>query len=115
MPYLFSGGVLNIEDEPRLKDGILWVPLRKLGEAIGGTADWVSPNHVAVLYLNQHIATFTVGEDSVDVDGTKIQLQAAPFVESGETWVPVRFFEKGLNYTLKADPPNGIVDLTPPG
>jgi len=39
-----------------------------------------------------------------------VTLQAAPFIEDGETWVPVRLFEK-LGYALTADPQNGIVDL----
>ncbi|PQV65459.1 Copper amine oxidase N-terminal domain-containing protein [Abditibacterium utsteinense] len=111
MPYMLNGELLEIEGEPRLQDGTLWVPLRKLGGALGGKADWISENRVAALYLNDHVATLTIGDNTADVDGEQFELQAAPFVESGETWVPVRLFERGLGYTLSADPQSGIVDL----
>jgi hypothetical protein len=112
MPYMLNGELLNIGSEPRLQDGTLWVPLRKLGTSLGGSADWISPNHVAVLYLNDHVITLTIGDPTVDIDGERAELQAAPFVEDGETWVPVRLFERNLGYQLSADAPNGIVDLT---
>ncbi len=114
MPYMLNGGVLDLASEPRLQDGTLWVPLRKLGSALGGNADWIAPNKVAVLYLNNQIVTLTIGDKIADIDGSQVELQAAPFVENGETWVPVRLFERGLGYTLSADPENGIVDLTSP-
>ena len=113
MPYIISGEMVELGSEPRHQDGILWVPLRKLGQALGGKADWVAPNQVAVLYLNDKIITLTVGDKTADVDGERRELQGAPFVEEGETWVPVRLFES-LGYNLTADAPNAIVDLSVP-
>ena len=112
MPYMLNGEMLEAGGEPRLEDGTLWVPLRKLGTALGGNADWLAENKVVALYLNDHIVTLTVGDHTADVDGEQFEMQAAPFVENGETWVPVRLFERGLGYSLSADPKNGIVDLT---
>lgn len=114
MPYMLDGEVLEMASEPLLQNGTLWVPLRKLGNALGGNADWIAPNQVAVLYLNEQTVTITIGDKTADVDGEQFELQAAPFVEDGETWVPVRLFERGLGYTLSADPQNGIVDLNSP-
>lgn len=113
MPYMIGGELVEIGSEPRHQDGILWVPLRKLGHALGGNADWVAPNQVAVLYLRDRIITITIGDKTADIDGERRELQGAPFVDDGETWVPVRLFES-LGYTLSADAQNGIVDLTPP-
>ncbi len=113
MPYMIGGEMAEVGTEPRLQDGTMWVPLRKLGQALGGNADWVAPNRVAVLYLNGQIITLTIGDQTADVDGERRELQGAPFVEDGETWVPVRLFES-LGYTLSADPQNGIVDLSVP-
>jgi hypothetical protein len=114
MPYVLNDEPLEIGSEPRLQDGTLWVPLRKLGEALGGKADWISPNHVAVLYYGERIATLTIGDTTADVDGERFELQDAPFLEGGETWVPVRFFERGLGFTLSAHPQSGTVDLKSP-
>lgn len=112
MPYMLNGELLEISGEPRLEAGTLWVPLRKLGAALGGNADWIAENKVVALYLNDHVVTLTVDDKTADIDGEQFELQAAPFVESGETWVPVRLFEHGLGYSLNTDPQSGIVDLT---
>lgn len=113
MPYMLNGELVSVASEPRLHDGTLWVPLRKLGHALGGTVDWEPTTGVAILYLNDHIATFQNGAASVNFDGQDMALQAAPYVEDGETWVPVRLFESVFGYSLDADPQNGIVNLTP--
>lgn len=112
MPYMLNGELLDVATEPRLQDGTMWVPLRKLATALGGNVDWESSNDVAILYLGDRVATIQAGQTAADVDGSAYQLQAAPFEEGGETWVPVRFFEDALGYTLTADPNNGIVDLS---
>jgi hypothetical protein len=113
MPYMLNGELISVASEPRLDSGTLWVPLRKLGHALGGTVDWEESSGVSILYLNDHVATFQAGAASVNFDGELIDLQAAPYVEEGETWVPVRVFEKAFGYSLVADPQNGIVELTP--
>lgn len=111
MPYILNGNSVDL-GEPRLQDGTLFVPLRKVAQALGGSADYEPSTNTAILYLNDQIATFSVGESSVSLNGSSVAIQAAPFVEDGETWVPVRFFEGVLGYKLNADPQNSIVELS---
>ncbi len=91
MPYILNGQPAAVA-EPNLKDGTMWVPLRALSEALGGNADWDPDNRVAIVYLGANIATLKIGDATADVNGEKSQLQEAPYLEDGETWVPVRFF-----------------------
>jgi len=111
MPYILNGETLDINSEPRLQDGVLFVPLRKLATALGANVDFEPTTGTAILYISDQIATFTNDQKSVDLNGSEVPLNGAPFVESGETWVPVRFFQT-LGYKLDADPQNGIVDLS---
>ena len=112
MPYILNGEMAAIDGEPRLEDGVLFVPLRKLAGSLGATVDFEPSTGTAILYISDQIATFTNGEKSVNLNGSEVPLSGAPFVESGETWVPVRFFESALGYKLSADPQNGIVELS---
>ena len=112
MPYMLNGDLLTVSDEPKVEGGTMFVPLRQLATALGGKADWEPSTGTVILYLNDTITTFKNGEKAVDVDGTSFELQAPVAVDNGETWVPVRFFERALGYTLVADSQNGIVDLT---
>ena len=104
--------MVSIEGEPRLQNGTMFVPLRKVAQALGGTADYEPSTGTAILYLNDQIATFTSGQSSVNFNGTQMALTGETFVEDGETWVPVRFFQSTLGYTMNADPQNGIVELS---
>lgn len=111
MPYILNGESVDM-GEPRLDNGTLFVPLRKMAQALGGSADYEPSTNSAILYLNDQIVTFTNGQNSVSLNGASVPLQAAAFVEDGETWVPVRFFEGVMGYKLNADPQNGIVELS---
>ncbi len=111
MPYILNGEAVEL-GEPRLENGTMFVPLRKLAQALGGSADYEPSTNTAILYLNDQIVSFTNGQNNVSLNGSNVSLQAAPFVEDGETWVPVRFFESVMGYKLNADPQNSIVELT---
>lgn len=114
MPYTFDGAPQDIASEPELKDGTMWVPLRAVAGALGATADWDSSNGVAILYLGERIVTIKIGDPSIDISGSPFQLQAAPYVESGETWVPVRLFSEALGYNVGVDLGSKTVDITTP-
>lgn len=114
MPYSIDGQTLNLAKEPQLKDGTMWVPFRSLGEALGGNVDWDPDTRTAILYLDSRIVTAKVGDPVVNMDGTEITLQAAPYVDDGETWIPVRFFNEALAYGITVDLGTNQVDLTSP-
>ena len=112
MPYILNGDLAEISGEPRLENGVLFVPLRKLATALGANVDFESSTKTAILYMGDNIATFANDKSSVNFNGTETPLTAAPFVEEGELWVPVRAFESVLGLKLNADPQNGIVELS---
>ncbi len=114
MPYTLDGSALSIAEEPNLKDGTLWVPLRAVGEALGAKVAWDPDSQVAIVYNGPYIYTVKIGDESVDVDGQKLDLQAAPFTEGGDAWVPVRFFERPMGYTVNADWQTKKVDIVNP-
>ena len=112
MPYILNGQMAEIAAEPRMQDGAMFVPLRKVAGALGATVDFEPTTGTAILYMSDQIATFSNGHNTVNLNGNDIALTGAPFVEDGETWVPVRFFESALGFKMNADPENGIVELS---
>ncbi|HVF85792.1 MAG TPA: copper amine oxidase N-terminal domain-containing protein [Abditibacteriaceae bacterium] len=115
MPYTLNGNTLNIAEEPNNKDGTLWVPLRAVSEALGAKVDWDQDNRVVIVYNGPYIYTVKIGDANVDADGVKVALQAAPFEQGGDSWVPVRFFERPMGYHVQADWQTKQVDITNPG
>jgi hypothetical protein len=114
MPYIIEGENVIIRHEPQLKDGTLWVPFRALGQVLGGNVDWDPDGRVAILYLNDHIVTTKIGDATVNMDGEDYELQAPPYLDDGDTWIPVRFFNQPLGYQLEFDLKNNLVKLTSP-
>ena len=114
MPYMLNGDLLDISREPQAGNGTMYVPLRDVVAALGGKVDWEPSNGVAIVYINDKIATLQSNENTVDVDGEKTELQAHPWIDNGEMMVPVRFLENPLGYGLNADATNLIVSLTSP-
>ena len=114
MPYIINGEEASIRHEPQLKDGTLWVPFRSLGQALGGNIDWDPDGRVAILYLGDHVITAKIGDATVNMDGENYELQAAPYLDEGDTWIPVRFFNQPLGYTLNFDLQNNLVNLSSP-
>ena len=114
MPYTFEDASLEVSAEPQIKDGITWVPLRSVAQAMGATVDWDPDNRIAILYLGDRIATFKIGTPSADVDGTPVELRAAPYLDNGDTWIPARFFEQGLGFGLQVDAQQNLVRFSNP-
>jgi hypothetical protein len=89
----------------------MWVPLRSVAQALGAKVDYEPTNGVALLYHGDEVVTVKVNDANVDVSGTTHTLQAAPFVENGEAWVPVRFFQSVLGANVNVDIESRIVDI----
>lgn len=111
MPLTIDGNSVSGAD-PVLKDGTMWVPLRTTAQALGASADWESSNQVAILNHGGNLVTIKAGDASIDVNGSPLQLQAAPYVENGQTWVPVRFFADALGLNLNVDTDSKSVDIS---
>lgn len=110
MPYTINGQSANIA-EPINKGGTMWVPFREIAKAVGGSVDWDADNRVAIGYFGSNMATLKIGDPTADINGEKTELQEAPMLQDGETWVPVRFLNL-LGYNVAVDPQTSSVDLT---
>lgn len=114
MPYTFEDASLQVSAEPQIRDGITWVPLRSLAQSMGANVDWDPDNRIAILYLGDRIATFTIGDATANVDGAPVELRAAPYLDNGDTWIPARFFEQGLGFGLQVDVEQNLVQFSNP-
>jgi hypothetical protein len=114
MPYTFEDVPLEVSAEPQIHDGITWVPLRSLAQALGANVDWDPDNRIAILYLGERIATFTIGNATASVDGQSVTLRAAPYLDNGDTWIPARFFQQALGFGLQVDNQRNLVQFSNP-
>ena len=106
MPYIVNGTSYDFP-APQLTDDTTFVPLDKVANTVGCYVTWDNLAKVATVELDE--LKYRVMEDNPKVelpDGSMVELQAAPYVEDGSMWVPVRFFEKVLHCTIAVDGDN---------
>ena len=102
MPYKVDG--IEIEDiaEPTLGEGTTFVPLANVAQSLGGYADFDHVAKVAKIELGAYVVLVQADNPIIDVNGTAVELQAAPYIDVDTMLVPVRLFEK-LGYGLQVD------------
>ena len=97
MPYVINGQQQEIQ-EPVERNGRHFVPLAAVVETLGGTVTWDNSGKAASAAIGQWTAHVRDGDTTVDVNGQKVTLQDAPYVENGTMYVPWDFFHWAYGY-----------------
>ncbi len=76
-------------EQPIIIDGVTYLPIRAMGEALGVDVAYDSKTQKVTL-KGEETVVFTVGENTYTVDGEGFTTNAKPFVKLGRTYVPVK-------------------------
>jgi Copper amine oxidase N-terminal domain len=115
MPYTIQGEAVSLNEEPRIIQNRLYVPLAEVVERLGGRVDWDNNNKVATAAIGQWNATIRMADRNVDVSGTPVTLIADPLVDQDVMYVPASFFHDAFGYTVDVDPGSRQVSIALPG
>lgn len=99
---------------PEVAGGRTMVPVRALVEAMGGEVDYefADQKDSVRLFIDKYTINFTIGgttavrhtrgTDTGEADKT-IEMDCAPYIKGGRTYVPVRFIAEALGYEVGWD------------
>ncbi len=73
------------------------VPIRAIVEAMGGTVGWDNSTQQITLTAKGSTVNMWVGKKEITVNGVKREIDVAPLIQNGRTYVPVRFSAENLN------------------
>ncbi len=73
------------------------VPIRAIVETMGGTVGWNNDTQQITLTANGNTVNMWIGKNEITVNGVKRNIDVAPFIKNGRTYVPVRFSAENLN------------------
>ena len=93
---------------PVIENGRTLAPVRAVAEALGAEVAWDSQTREITISKDDIFVRMAVGENVAYVNGTRIQLDAAPQIINDRTLVPVRFIAESFNLTVDWDG-NGIM------
>lgn len=102
MPYNVNGSMVELA-EPVETDGTTFVPIADLTNALGGYADWDNDAKVARIEIGDKIGHVHNDDPIVEVNGSKSDMKAKPYIVDGVLWAPVRVLRDGYGLTLSVD------------
>ncbi len=106
-----DGAYLSFDDAaPMSINGRTMVPLRELAEYLGCQVEWQAPSTIKITGYDGTV-TMTVNSSKYLEGSVEKQMDVAPFVKDGRTYVPVRFICEYFDYEVEWDPEYQIVDL----
>lgn len=73
------------------------VPIRAVVEAMGGSVSWDNSTQQITLTANGNTVNMWVGKKEITVNEIKREIDVAPIIQNGRTYVPVRFSAENLN------------------
>jgi hypothetical protein len=103
MPYVLNGQNVSIGEEPTVKNGRNYVPLEDVVRNLGGNVTFDNASKTASATIGQWTANVQMDNPVVDVSGTRVTLQDAPYIENGTMYVPWSFFRDAYGYQVEME------------
>ena len=93
----------TLDAPPMIVNGVTFVPLRFIGEALGAEVTWSPALQVVFLVKGSSRIQLTVGSKLAIIDGRITQLLEAPRIQNGRTMVPLRFISEAFGADVTWD------------
>ncbi|MFO7172765.1 MAG: stalk domain-containing protein [Bacillota bacterium] len=115
MTILVNGQGLRLDAGtglPEIANNRTFLPYRAVAEALGATVDYDPQTRTVTATRNGVTVQLRIGEAQATVDGRAFTLDAAPYVKSGRTMVPLRFLAESFGATVEYLPPTAGLGAT---
>lgn len=98
---------------PVIRNGRTMLPARLVAERFGCTVEWNGETQEIIIKKDtEELVRFTVGSQEAKVFGVRpFKLLAAPFIENGRTYVPIRELSEAINADIYWNAEEKTVDL----
>lgn len=93
--------VLSRDSWPELVEGRTMLPIRTLAESIGAEVRWDQESQSVTLVRALRSMTFQIGSSVTHWGGRPLELEAAPYVREGRTFLPARCFLEQMEQTVE--------------
>jgi N-acetylmuramoyl-L-alanine amidase len=114
---MIDGREIATDVPPVIINGRTLAPARAVFEALGGDVYWdeaASPAVVRVSYSGISL-TLTIGSATATVNGAEAIMDEPARILNDRTLIPARFVSESLNFTVRWDEANKIVNIYSPG
>lgn len=111
-----NGNYLAMDTEPFLYEGVTFVPIRFVSEALGAdSVSWNTGQRKAVIRQGNTSIELPVGKKYAYVNGKKVAVSQGVQLVNDRTYVPVRFVSESLDCDVAWDSSSYTVEIDKPG
>lgn len=107
-----DGKKLALSASAFAQNGVTFVPMRNIFGALHASVTWEPKTQTIIGRKGNITITLTVGQKTARINGKAVNLDAAPIVKGGVTFVPVRFISQSLGATVKWDSAANTIRIT---
>jgi hypothetical protein len=117
-PYMYVDGARKeiYREEPDvtaiLRDDRTLVPIRAIAEELGCTVNWDNETRATIIERDGTKIMLRINDNSVDVNGKKIQSDVAPQLIRGHTMIPLRIVAEALHCQVEWNKDSKTVIIT---
>jgi hypothetical protein len=99
--FFLDGQSYNTDAAPFISSGRTLVPVRYLAEALGAQINWDAATQKVTITKGGTTMELTINSTTITVNGKASQLDAAPLLVNGRTFLPARYIAEALGYTVQ--------------
>lgn len=96
---------------PIVSNGRTMLPASLLADALGGSASWQPPQTVTLYNGSPDPLVMQIGSTNYQIGNKQYTMDAAPFIQDGRTYVPVRVIAEYFDLSVMWDPDSRTVFL----
>jgi hypothetical protein len=101
--YYLGDNQNTMDAAPFISAGRVFVPVRYLAEALGAQTAWDSAANKVTISKGGTTAELIIGNDTITVNSRGTQMDAAPVISGGRTYLPARYVAQSLGFTVLWD------------
>lgn len=87
------------------------VPVRFVSESLGAKVDWNGEKQTVTVTRDNRTFTLTINQQTADVAGKQVALDAKPVIKNGRTYVPLRFVGESIGAKVEWDDKDRLISI----
>ena len=92
-----------MDEAPFISDGRLLVPARYLADALGAQTTWNAATLQVTIARGGTAVNLMIGSTAANINGTVGQMDVAPVIVNGRTYLPARYIAEAFGDTVSWD------------
>lgn len=109
-----AGTVYNIDASPYVESGRTLVPVKYLADSLGVQTTWDAAAQKVTMTSGSTTVVLTIGSTILAVNGASQQMDVAPVIRNGRTYLPARYVAEALGGKVDWNQDTQVVTVTYP-